>query len=218
MVFSPFLDVDIPVTFRDHPDTQSAVLYTEITLCNLNCYQCHNRCAYREKKEKITYQKLKEKLSMLRLLGVELVIISGGEPTLEKNLKEGLKFIKSLGFPVRVDTNGTNSETVHELIEEKLVDGFAVDVKIPIKDEYTPQERERFKTILFSNSNLDDAVVYDYSKKLKITIGIIRKYSLPYTIFRTVEYPLLSSQDKNQIRKLLESLPHQFNPFYPVEE
>jgi pyruvate formate lyase activating enzyme len=51
-----------------------------------------------------------------------------------------------------------------------------------------------------------------------MTIGIIRKYSLPYTIFRTVEYPLLSSRDKNQIRKLLESLPHQFNPFYPVEE
>ena len=107
---------------------------------------------------------------------------------------------------------------VQQLIEEKVVDGFAVDVKIPIKDEYTPQELERFKTILFSKSDLDDAVVYDYSKKLKITIVIIRKYSLPYTIFRTVEYPLLSFQDKNQIRKLLESLPHQFNPFYPVEE
>ncbi len=217
MFFSPFIDVDIPVTFRDHPNTQSAVLYTEITLCNLNCYQCHNRYAYSEKKEKITYQKLEEKLSTLKLLGVELIIVSGGEPTLEKNLKEGLEFIKSLGFPVRVDTNGTNPEVVQQLIEEKLVDGFAVDVKIPIKDEYTPQELERFKTILFSKANLDNAVVYDYSKKLKITIEIIRKYSLPYTIFRTVEYPLLLPEDKNQIRKLLESLPHQFNPFYPVE-
>jgi len=217
MGVSPFLDVDIPVTFRDHPGIQSAVLYTEINLCNLNCYQCHNRHAYSEKKEKITYQKLEEKLSMLKLLGVELIIISGGEPTLEKNLKEGLKFIKSLGFPVRVDTNGTNPEVVQQLIEERLVDGFAVDVKIPIKDEYTPQELERFKTILFTKSDLDNAVIYDYSKKLKITIEIIRKYSLPYTIFRTVEYPLLSSQDKNQLRKLLESLPHQFNPFYPVE-
>lgn len=217
MGVSPFLDVDIPVTFRDHPGIQSAVLYTEINLCNLSCYQCHNRYAYSEKKEKITYQKLEEKLSMLKLLGVELIIISGGEPTLERNLKEGLKFIKSLGFPVRVDTNGTNPEVVQQLIEERLVDGFAVDVKIPIKDEYTPQELERFKTILFTKSDLDNAVVYDYSKKLKITIEIIRKYSLPYTIFRTVEYPLLSSRDKNQLRKLLESLPHQFNPFYPVE-
>ncbi len=217
MFFSPFIDVDIPVTFRDHPNTQSAVLYTEITLCNLNCYQCHNRYAYSEKKEKITYQKLEEKLSTLKLLGVELIIVSGGEPTLEKNLKEGLEFIKSLGFPVRVDTNGTNPEVVQQLIEEKLVDGFAVDVKIPIKDEYTPQELERFKTILFSKANLDNAVVYDYSKKLKITIEIIRKYSLPYTIFRTVEYPLLLLEDRNQIRKLLESFPHQFNPFYPVE-
>ena len=100
MDFSPFIDVDIPVTFRDHPDTQSAVLYTEINLCNLNCYQCHNRHAYSEKKEKMTYQKLEEKISMLKLLGVELIIVSGGEPTLVKNLKEGLKFIKSLGFPV----------------------------------------------------------------------------------------------------------------------
>ena len=214
---SPFLDVDIPVTFRDHPGVQSAVLYTEINLCNLNCYQCHNRYAYSEKKEKMTYQKLEEKLSMIKLLGVELIIISGGEPTLEKNLREGLRFIKSLGFPVRVDTNGTNPEVVQQLIEERVVDGFAVDVKIPIKDEYTPQELERFKTILFSKADLDDAVIYNYSKKLKITIEIIRKYSLPYTIFRTVEYPLLVSQDKNEIKKLLESLPHQFNPFYPVE-
>ena len=200
MDFSPFIDVDIPVTFRDHPDTQSAVLYTEINLCNLNCYQCHNRYAYSEKKEKMTYQKLEEKISMLKLLGVELIIVSGGEPTLEKNLKEGLKFIKSLGFPVRVDTNGTNPEVVQQLIEERVVDGFAVDVKIPIKDEYTPQELERFKTILFSKVDLDDVVIYNYSKKLKITIEIIRKYSLPYTIFRTVEYPRYPCKTRTKLK------------------
>ncbi|MEO2068496.1 MAG: radical SAM protein [Desulfurobacteriaceae bacterium] len=215
---SPFLDVDIPITFQDHPGIQSALLYTEIHLCNLNCFKCHNRASYKEKTAKLSYEELKEKLSMLKLLGVELIIISGGEPTLEKDLENGLKVIKSFGFPVRVDTNGTNPDVVEKLIKSELVDGFAVDVKIPIKNEYTPLELERFKTILFSDFQLDDAVVYEYANKLRITIDIIKRYSLPYTLFRTVDYPLLKNEDKEAIKEVLKSLPHQFNPFYNVEE
>ncbi|WP_163328455.1 radical SAM protein [Desulfurobacterium thermolithotrophum] len=221
MKVSPFLDVETPITFRDQPSIQSAVLYTEINLCNLNCYHCHNRHGYNEykgKREKLSYKKLKEKLLMLKALGVELIIISGGEPTLEKKLEEGLRFIRSLGLPVRVDTNGTNPEVIQRLIEESVVDGFAVDIKIPLKVRYTPQELKRFKRVLFSTEDVDDGVVLNYSKKLMASLEIIKKNPLQYTVFRTVEYPLLLEEDKNEIRKLLEFSPHQFNPFYPVEE
>jgi pyruvate formate lyase activating enzyme len=214
----PFLAVDIPVTFKDHPGVQSAVPYTDIALCNLNCFQCHNRHAYSGKAKKFTDEELKEKLTMLKLLGVELIIVSGGEPTLEENLEEGLRLIKEVGFPVRVDTNGTNPEVVERLIEKKLVDGFAVDVKIPLKDEYTPSELQRFKRVLFSDEGVPDKAVYEYANKLRITINTIKKYSLPFTLFRTVNYPLLTEEDRQTISEELKSLPHQFNPFYPVEE
>jgi len=218
MALSPFLKLDIPVTFNDHPGVQSAVLYTDINLCNLNCFQCHNRHAYSGKAEKFTEEELKEKLTMLKLLGVELIIVSGGEPTLEENLEEGLKLIKELGFPVRVDTNGTNPEVVERLIESNLVDGFAVDVKIPLKSEYTPEELQRFKRVLFSDEEAPDKVVYSYAEKVRLTIDILRSYPLPYNLFRTVNYPLLTEEDRQTIREELKSLPHQFNPFYPVEE
>ncbi|WP_456341562.1 radical SAM protein [Thermovibrio sp.] len=215
---TPFLKVEIPTTFNDHPGVFSALLYTKIHQCNLNCYQCHNRHAFRGKEEFFKEEELREKLQMLKLLGVELIIVSGGEPTLEERLEEGLKLIKEEGFPVRVDTNGTLPERVEKLAENGLIDGVALDVKIPLLDEYTPDQLERFRRILFSNESLDPSAVYNYSKRVKITIEVIKRYSLPYTIFRTVKYPLLKEEEIALIREGLKSLPHQVNPFYPVEE
>ena len=215
----PFLKVDLPTTFKDHPDVFSAVLYTRINLCNLNCYQCHNRFAFKGKKEEFFSSKeLSAKLNILKLLGVELLIVSGGEPTLEPRLKEGLSFLKEHGFPVRLDTNGTNPEVIEELIESGLIDGVALDVKVPILDEYTPDQVGRFKRVLFSREDLDDSKLYDYLKKLRITISLIKEYSLPYTILRTVRYPLLRDEEIAVLKKELKSLPHQVNPFYPVVE
>jgi pyruvate formate lyase activating enzyme len=215
----PFLKVDVPTTFRDHPGVLSAVFYTRINLCNLNCYQCHNRFAFRGRVEELfSRAELSEKLSMLKLLGVELLIVSGGEPTLEPRLKEGLAFLKEQGFPVRLDTNGTNPEVVEELIKSGLIDGVALDVKVPLLNGYTPEQLKRFKRVLFSRDDLDDSKFYDYLKKLKITITLIKRYSLPYTILRTVNYPLLTEEEITAIREELKSLPHQVNPFYPVVE
>jgi pyruvate formate lyase activating enzyme len=218
MELSPFLRVDTPTTFRDHPGVQSIVLYTNIHLCNLNCFQCHNRHHFRTKPEFMRYEELSQKLSMAELLGVELVVISGGEPTLEPNLEEGLSFVKERGFPIRLDTNGTNPKKLEKLIENRLIDGIALDVKIPLLDEYTPDQKKRFKRILFSREDISDRALLEYTKHVEITINLIMKYSLPFTILRTVEYPLLTESDKRLIQESVKSLPHQFNPFYPVEE
>ncbi|RKQ60333.1 pyruvate formate lyase activating enzyme [Thermovibrio guaymasensis] len=215
---TPFLKVEIPTTFKDHPGVFSAALYTKIHQCNLNCYQCHNRHYFKGEEEFFTEKELREKLKMLKLLGVELVIVSGGEPTLEDRLEEGLRVIKEENFPVRVDTNGTCPERVEKLIKNRLIDGLAVDVKIPLLDDYTPDQLKRFMRILFSREDLEPSAVYNYSKKLRITIEIIKRYTLPYTIFRTVKYPLLTESEIELIRKELKSFPHQVNPFYPVEE
>ena len=218
MELSPFLSVDTPITFRDHPGVMSALLYTNFHLCNLNCYQCHNRHHFKGKPQYLNWRELSAKLSMFKALSVELVIVSGGEPTLEEKIEEGLKFIKEHGFSVRLDTNGTNPEKLEKLIENRLIDGVALDVKIPLLSEYTPHQLKRFKRVLFSREDLDDSAVYNYSKLVKLTIELIKRYSLPYTLFRTVEYPLLTEDDKRAIKEGLKSFPHQFNPFYPVEE
>ena len=57
------------------------------------------------------------------------VCVSGGEPTLYKNMPEFLAKIKELGFLVKLDTNGSRPALVKELVEKNLVDYIAMDVK-----------------------------------------------------------------------------------------
>jgi pyruvate formate lyase activating enzyme len=215
---TPFLKLPIPTTFKDHPKTFSALFYTTIDKCNLNCYQCHNRFHYDGRRERFTEAELKEKLKGLKLLGVELLIVSGGEPLMEEQLEEGLKLLKEAGFPVRLDTNGTFPERLEKLLENGLIDGVALDVKVPLLDDYTPEQLLRFKRVLFSKTEVPDLAVYEYAKRVKMTIELIKRYSLPFTLLRTVRYPLLTEEDERLIKESVQSLPHQFNPFYPVEE
>lgn len=63
------------------------------------------------------------------------VVITGGEPTLHKKLPEFIKNIKDMGYLIKLDTNGSNPNMVEELIENKLVDYIAMDIKAPF-DEY----------------------------------------------------------------------------------
>ena len=223
MPLSPFLDVDIPVTFKDQPGVQSAVLYTHIPLCNLECFQCHNKAAFDGQGTFLSYEKLLEKLDKLKLLGVELIIVSGGEPLLEKRLIEGVEFIKIEGFSVRIDTNGTLPDKVEQLTGEKVADGFALDIKIPIKNEYYEEEIIRFNEILFSKKEKNRKNVKFYAEEIKKSVKKIKEFAIAndfqYTILRTVKYPLLTEKDVGEIKKFAKEtgIPFQLNPFYPVE-
>ena len=60
---------------------------------------------------------------------IEAVCVTGGEPTLNYDLKEKLAEIKKIGYYIKLDTNGSNYFLVRELLEEGLVDYVAMDVK-----------------------------------------------------------------------------------------
>ena len=136
---------------------------------------------------------------------------------MEKKLEEGLKFLKSLGFPVRIDTNGTLPERMEELIKKELADGFALDIKIPLKNEYSEEELKRFKKILFSREDVSDEKFWNYVNSVRESLELLKKHSLPYNIHRTVRYPLLTESDLELIKNQVKFLPHQVNPFYDVE-
>ena len=57
------------------------------------------------------------------------VAITGGEPLLNKDIGELLKPIKELGYPIKLDTNGFFPDMIEKLIDEKLIDMFAMDIK-----------------------------------------------------------------------------------------
>ena len=60
---------------------------------------------------------------------IDGVCITGGEPTMQKDLVFFIGKIKKLGFLVKLDTNGSNVKVLRELIDKKLIDYIAMDVK-----------------------------------------------------------------------------------------
>src|SRR5699024_7355004 len=103
--------------------------------CNFNCPYCHNpELVISNIIEPIDinsiYSFLKKRKGLL-----DGVVITGGEPTLHKKLPEFIKNIKDMGYLIKLDTNGSNPNMVEELIENKLVDYIAMDIKAPF-DEY----------------------------------------------------------------------------------
>ena len=121
----------------DFPDKVSAVVFTYG--CNFDCSYCHNTLMKKglpkESDELIIGQISQEELfSFLkeRQNFLEGVCISGGEPTLHQDLADFIKKIRSLGFKIKLDTNGTNPVVLKDLISQGLLDYVAMDVKAPL--------------------------------------------------------------------------------------
>ncbi len=117
-------------SFVDYPHKISCVIFT--TGCNFRCWYCHNSHLF-VGKNKIDEEKFFEFLSSHKKF-LDGVVISGGEPTLQKDLVQLISRIKSMGFLCKLDTNGTNFETLKYLVENKLVDYVAMDIKNAFED------------------------------------------------------------------------------------
>ncbi|MBN1942137.1 MAG: anaerobic ribonucleoside-triphosphate reductase activating protein [Phycisphaerae bacterium] len=117
-------------SFVDYPGKLAAVLFTPG--CNLDCFYCHNRHLLSPGEKDQVY----DPQDVLRFLRsrvglLEGVVVTGGEPTLQKDLEPFLAEIHSMGFAVKLDTNGTQPWVVQPLIEKGIVDFVAMDVKAP---------------------------------------------------------------------------------------
>jgi len=113
----------------DFPGKISVVLFTQG--CTFRCPFCHNPGLVLPEafsSESITEQ---EVLSFLERRKGKLdgVVISGGEPTIQKDLPEFITAVKALGFAVKLDTNGSRPSVVEQLLHENLVDYWAMDRK-----------------------------------------------------------------------------------------
>jgi len=115
------------LTLLDFPGKVACTVF--LSGCNMRCPFCHNAQLFNGKPEEIMTEEAFLKFLSTRQGLLEGVCVSGGEPTLTANLPEFLQSIKALGFAVKLDTNGSRPEILRRLLEEKLVDYVAMDVK-----------------------------------------------------------------------------------------
>jgi pyruvate formate lyase activating enzyme len=116
----------------EYPGKISAIVF--LGKCDFRCHFCYNIDLVKnyEKLPDIPEKEVLDFLSTRKGL-LDGVAITGGEPTLHKELPEFIKKIKDLGFLVMLETNGSNPKMLKELIDKKLVDYIAMDIKAPLE-------------------------------------------------------------------------------------
>lgn len=120
-----FVGID-KFSLLDFEDKVSCVLFCKP--CNFRCPFCHNGTTVLEADTTIPFVDILEYLKSRKGL-IDAVVVSGGEPTLMPDLKEKIIALKELGFLIKLDTNGTNPETIKDLYESHLIDYVAMDIK-----------------------------------------------------------------------------------------
>lgn len=125
----------LPQSFIDYPGKIAAVIFT--VGCNFRCPFCHNpelvdpesnplnRLSFREVAQRI----------MRNSRYLDGVVVTGGEPSIHSALPDVLRYFKSVGLLVKLDTNGSNPGLLEELLRESLLDAVAMDIKAPFTED-----------------------------------------------------------------------------------
>lgn len=157
----------------DYPSKICTVVFT--IGCNFRCGYCHNPELI--KKEETLIEEDFFEFIKTRIGKIDAIVISGGEPTLQKDLEEFIIKCRKLNFLIKLDTNGTNPEVLEALISKGLLDYIAMDIKAPF-EKYTNITR-RFMDI----------------EKIKKSIKIIMNSGVDYEFRTTVVRSQLSIED-----------------------
>lgn len=183
-------------SFVDYPGKISCAIFT--AGCNMDCWFCHNSHIINNCKKVYNEDEILEFLSKRKDF-IDAVVISGGEPTLQKDLIEFLTKIKQMGYLVKLDTNGTNSKVLRQVISENLVDYVAMDIKAPI---------QKYNLISSTNVNLEE---------IKTSIDVLLKSNIEYE-FRTTFSPDITLDDLEDICKLIKGAKNYYIQKYNMVE
>ncbi|WP_457595387.1 anaerobic ribonucleoside-triphosphate reductase activating protein [Hydrogenimonas sp.] len=120
----PIYDIT-PFTHLDYPGKLACIVW--FCGCNMRCMYCYNSDIVFAKKGHYTEEDVYEFLD--RRVGLlDGVVLSGGEPTLH-DLLPICRRIRKMGFSIKLDTNGLNTDLIRELVEAGLIDYIALDFK-----------------------------------------------------------------------------------------
>lgn len=203
----------------DYPGKISAIIFTQG--CNFRCHFCYNPLLVGpkvsdniedkelspEKKEKDHtssdssynsqhFEQIKED-DLFRFLEnragkLDAVVVTGGEPTLHKDIRAFIAKIKKMGFLIKLDTNGTDPDKLKELIDKKLINYIAMDVKAGL---------DNYQKVV--------DVEIDF-KKIEKSVKIIIASGLPYEFRTTVVPDLVGLEDIKKIGKMIKGAENWF--------
>jgi len=169
----------------DYPGKLSCVLF--LSGCNFDCPYCHNPQLARGAEGLPGRVSLDEAFGFLgRRRGLlDGVVVSGGEPTLHPDLPELCRRIKQLGYPVKLDTNGSRPDMIAALVADGLVDYIAMDLKT---------DPERYSGCVAPRCD---------ARALRASIRTIMHAGVPYEFRTTCVRPLVSTGTVERLARLI---------------
>ncbi|MFH2058783.1 MAG: anaerobic ribonucleoside-triphosphate reductase activating protein [Pseudomonadota bacterium] len=170
----------------DFPETIACIVFTQG--CNFSCPYCHNpdlvagpqKGAGSYFDQAVIFDFLEKRKGML-----EGVVITGGEPTLQKDLISFCSSIKQLGYKVKLDSNGSRPRVLEMLLKENLVDFISMDIKTSL-DNYSLVVSENFEADTIQES-----------------IGLLMHKAPAYEFRTTCSRPFITPQILEKIGKMV---------------
>jgi pyruvate formate lyase activating enzyme len=169
----------------EYPGKLSCIVFTQG--CNFRCPYCHNPELVLPEK----FLPLMDKGEIFHFLEkrkayLDAVVITGGEPCIHEGLADFAGEVKKAGYLVKLETNGAFPGAIKKLIDKKLIDCVAMDVKAPA-DKYE----------LLAGVRTD-------TKRIEESIEIIIKSGIDYEFKTTVVFPLLGKEDFTAIGEMVK--------------
>lgn len=168
----------------DYPGNICSVIF--VAGCNFKCPYCQNPDLVFNSPNicEISDDEIDEVVDS-RENFIDGVCISGGEPTLHKDLPEFCERFKKKGLLVKIDTNGSNPDMLKHLIEKELVDFIAMDIKGPVR---------RYDEL--SDSNVD-------KKLIENSMRIVMGSGIDYDFRMTVVPGLITADDISEVGEMV---------------
>lgn len=179
------------LSLLDYPDHVCCTVFTKG--CNMRCPFCHNSDLVLNDEQTTMDESFVYKFLEKRRGLIDGVCITGGEPTLQDDLKEFIQGIKELGYKVKLDTNGLYPNKVIDLIEYDLLDYVAVDIKNSF-DKYA---------MTCGVPNID-------IKKIKQTIDYLMQSDIDYEFRTTILRGYHTETDMCKLSEMLSGCKHYY--------
>ncbi|MBD3171120.1 anaerobic ribonucleoside-triphosphate reductase activating protein [Candidatus Bathyarchaeota archaeon] len=178
----------------DYPDNVSTILFT--AGCNLRCPYCHNWRIILEYNGPYLSETRAIEILEKRKKYIDHVVITGGEPTIQKDLVSFIKKLKTRGYKVKLDSNGMLPEVIEQAIP--FLDYMAVDVKTSRK--------------LYSKLEADKP------EAIQRTINLLKNGSINYEFRCTVVPGLINEEIVHQIGEMVNGATRfAFQQFIPED-
>ncbi|MFW9830939.1 MAG: anaerobic ribonucleoside-triphosphate reductase activating protein [Candidatus Thorarchaeota archaeon] len=156
--------------------------------CNFRCRYCFNTPLLEFNDQyQVDLERVYQELDLSRYL-IDAVLATGGEPTLQPEPLQALaEWTHTHDLLFGIMTNGTKPLVIQQLIDAKLLDYVALDVKT-VPDEKQYSEITQISKPILSSINK--------------TVSILKKSKINYE-FRTTLVPSLIS-DLNKIQRIID--------------